>query len=113
MTTYNRPVDATLHVHLDNGETWEATAEDMKKFGLVKRLDVYSLLDKKLREGLPLDDITDAEINPLRYLFEVVLMYPTHFDEFPDKMEELLASVREIERRLQADSARAEEAEDN
>lgn len=37
MTTYDQPVEVTLQVKLANGNTWDATAEDMERFGYVKR----------------------------------------------------------------------------
>lgn len=39
MTTYNRPVPATLWVHLENGEQWEATEADLLQFALLRRND--------------------------------------------------------------------------
>ena len=34
-TRYERPVDARLVVRLDNGEEWDATPGDLRRFGLV------------------------------------------------------------------------------
>lgn len=101
-TTYDRPVTGDLVVRLANGEQWEATPEDLERFGLIRALDAYALVDKKLCQALDglVDDITDAELNPLRYLVEVCLCYPRHFEEFGAEMERLVAEVRQLEERL-------------
>lgn len=104
MTTYDRPAAATLHVKLENGETWEATPEDLDKFGYVKRLDAYLLFDDHISEALRAasligKDITDARINPLRYIVELAICHPqllTH-----PEVAETTARVVEIERHLQ------------
>lgn len=36
MTTYDRPVAASLWVHLANGDQWEMTDDDLAKFGLLR-----------------------------------------------------------------------------
>lgn len=105
MTSYDQPVEATLQVALANGKTWEATAEDMKRFGYVSRSDAYLAFDDHLRDllhgaGLIRRDVTDARINPIRYIAEVAINYPdllAHRD-----MEEVNARIVEIERHLQA-----------
>lgn len=80
-TTFNRPVRGTLHVHLANGEKWEATAEDLDNFGLVKRHDAYMTFDDHLRKvlhtaGLIGREVTEAHVNPLRYLVEIAICHP-------------------------------------
>lgn len=103
MTTFDRPVPATLHVHLENGETWEATPADLEKFGLAKRREVYATFEKALIKALEphgYHDITDALLNPLRYLTEVAIHYPDHFTEFPEEMQRLLGEVAALEETL-------------
>lgn len=103
MTTYDRPTEATLHVHLANGETWEANPDDLAKFGYVNRLDAYMAFDDHLRDvlhaaGLIEREATEARLNPLRYLVELAINLPqllTH----PD-MRETDAQVVAIEQAL-------------
>lgn len=103
--TYERPIEATLHVHLATGEQLPATEEDLARFGLVKRLDANvafdDLLTKTLTEGgvLPSGDLTRAALNPLRYLVEMVLCHPRLL-EHPD-MRETFDEIVQIERTLQ------------
>lgn len=104
MATYDRPIKATLHVHLDNGESWEATPEDLERFRLVNRHNAYITFDdalsKALRDpGLIGRDVTDAQLNPVRYLVETAIVHPDLLDH-PD--HEGWRDVAELERRLQA-----------
>jgi hypothetical protein len=101
--TYERPVVATLYVHLDNGETWEAMPEDLERFNMVYRHNAYMKFNdaysKALRakEGLVGRDITDAHLNPLRYLVETAVVHPDLLDH-PE--HEGWKDVTELERRL-------------
>lgn len=105
MTSYDQPVEATLQVKLANGKSWDATPEDMKRFGYVSRCDAYMAFDDHLREllygaGLIDREVTDAWINPVRYVAEVAINYPellAHRD-----MADVNARIVEIERHLQA-----------
>lgn len=102
--TYDRPVDAKLVVQLSNGERWDATEADLKRFGLAERSEMYAAFDVALRDaltsnGVPVSDITDVELNPLRYLVEVVICYPdllTHADH------DRWSDVADLERRLRS-----------
>lgn len=99
---YDRPVKATLHVHLDNGDTWEATAADLERFNLVDRHAAYMQFDDALRNilrgaGLIERDITDAALNPLRYLVETAISHPDLLDH-PD--HDGWSSVADLERAL-------------
>lgn len=86
-SSYTRPVKATLHVHLENGESWEVTKTDLEKFDLVSRHEAYAafeaaLIDILTRGGL-LDgsrDIVDTELNPVRYLVETAITSPDLLD---------------------------------
>lgn len=104
MVAYERPVKATLHVHLANGETWEATDKDWELFGLVEKHQAYMRFEKTWEKvirdaGLVEGDITNAETNPLRYLVETAIFYPDLMDH-PE--HEGWKDIAEIERRLQA-----------
>jgi hypothetical protein len=83
--TYPRPVEATLHVHLANGDTWEATSADLDKFGLVNPHDAYAVFENTLGEilaqaGLIRADITEARLNAVRYLVETAIVNPGLID---------------------------------
>lgn len=109
MPTYDRPVEATLHVHLANGETFEAGPADLAKFGLVKPRDAYLAFADHLRgllQGANLigRDLTDARLNPVRYLVDLAINNPNLLDDVADTD----AQVVEIERFL---SRRKEMAE--
>ena len=105
MTTYDRPVEATLQVKLADGSTWDATPEDLDRFGYVKRLDAYLAFDDHLSQvlkaaGLIRGDITEARLNPLRYIVELAICHPSllaHREVADDN-----ARIVEIERHLQA-----------
>lgn len=80
--TYERPVPATLVVRLENGEEWEATAEDLARFRVADRLDLYARFSDLLVAALGLPEGTDLTrdeahegANLVRYLVECALMY--------------------------------------
>jgi hypothetical protein len=105
MTTYDRPVKATLLVRLDNGEEWEPKPEDLAKFNLVDRHEAYMTFDDHLRRilhdaGLIGRDITDAQLNPVRYLVELAVVCPDLLNH-PDTAE-TDAEVVALERALEA-----------
>ncbi|WP_173056951.1 hypothetical protein [Phytohabitans houttuyneae] len=102
--TYDRPVEATLIVRLANGDEWKAREEDLAKFDLVRRLDAYAAFDDHLSKilheaGLIQRELTEAQLNPLRYLVELAICHPdllTHRD-----VAAVNAEVVEIERTLE------------
>lgn len=103
--TYDRPVGAALHVHLTNGETWEATDQDLVKFGLVNQLDAYMRFRDRLagilRDAGLIDramQLTGCELNPLRHLAELAIAMPDLLDH-PDNTESW-QEVADLERRL-------------
>ncbi len=77
----------------------------MRRFGYVHRNDAYMAFNDHLHTvltdaGLVGRDLTDAWLNPVRYIAEVAINYPellTHRD-----MAEVNARIVEIERHLQA-----------
>lgn len=79
--SFNRPTEGRLWVRCDNGDEWEATDDDLAKFGLARRLDLYRRASALLVEGLRLEpgyDLTDegeSGANAVRYLIECALMY--------------------------------------
>jgi hypothetical protein len=101
---YDRPVKATLFVHLASGEKFPATAADLEKFGLIKALDAYARFDDALTKilddagMLPGGDLTNAALNPLRYLVEMAVRMPKLL-EHPD-MASTFRNVVAIERLL-------------
>lgn len=109
--TYDRPVKATLVVRLDNadGEEWEATPEDLAKFGYVDRQEAYFLFRKHYAEalcaaGLSGDDAPDgyrdvayAETSPLRHLVDTAILMPELLDH-PE--HEGWKAIADIEQRL-------------
>jgi hypothetical protein len=83
--TYDRPQKATLYVRLESGETWEAKPEDLEKFNLVSRHEAYMTFDdawSKIlrRDDLVTGDITNALLNPVRYLVETAIAHPDLLD---------------------------------
>lgn len=123
--TYERPVQGRLFVHLDNGESWEATPQDLTRFRLVERLDAYGQFRRALEAALARAGIdaaaTTAVLGPVRYLVEIAIMHPELLDH-PDhlgwvdvaEIERFLREHQvELEARLQAarERAKAERAE--
>lgn len=49
---YERRIPAKLIVRLDNGEEFEATAEDLERFGLVERTAFISQVRRVVVDGL-------------------------------------------------------------
>jgi hypothetical protein len=85
--TYDVPVKATLRVRLSNGREWDATDEDLRKFGLDSRLDCYMRFDDALRKTLfdagllgTRGDITESALNTVRYLAEIAINHPDLLD---------------------------------
>lgn len=79
---YERPVPATLVVRLETGEEWEATAEDLARFGAAVKLDLYSRFSDLLVEALGLEPGTDLTrddahhgANLVRYLVECAVVF--------------------------------------
>lgn len=112
--TYDRPVKAKLMVSLNDGdEMWEATAEDLAKFGLFYGYDAYKvwhdwMVDLLDKGGLlPDRDLTDAMINPIRYTVELAMTYPELLYH-PDQTD-IRSRIRAIESLLQDNSAFLEE----
>jgi hypothetical protein len=99
--SYDRPVEAKLYVHLDNGEQFEAGPEDLKRFRLVRDLDAYMVFETKLREvlseaGLIERDTTEACLNPLRYLVETALCYPELLDHPEHEGWKAIAELEQV-----------------
>lgn len=74
--SFDRPTKATLMVHLENGEEWEASQADLKKFGFVRRLDTYHRAHDMLLEAFGLEDYDDDSfVNDIRYVVECAVAY--------------------------------------
>lgn len=75
VSTYSRPVRARLVVRLDNGEEWDATADDVAQFGLLSPTEVNTRIIAWLQEHLGTRTLTETNLNPLRYLYECAMNY--------------------------------------
>jgi hypothetical protein len=74
--TYSRPVKAKLIVRTEHDEEWEATPEDLLKFGYAKKMDMYISTCDMLTQALgPEGDIELSPANDVRYMIECALMY--------------------------------------
>lgn len=80
--TFNRPVAGRLVVMLDNGDSWDATPDDLMKFRLADPYEGYRRFNNKLVEVMANagllgggDDATDLALNPMRYFVELSIMY--------------------------------------
>lgn len=79
--TFQRPVAAKLWVRLANGDEWIAGPDDLAKFGLGNKLDLYIRARNMLAEGIGLEpgEIPGNDryetANLVRYLIECALMY--------------------------------------
>lgn len=94
-TKYQRPVPAKLVVQLENGEQWDATAEDLKNFNLFNGNDVFRehlrLLEGRLgqlAEAANLDS-NDVE-NTDAY---AALLTMVHSGAYPDQGEDSQAKL--------------------
>lgn len=101
--SYQRPIKATLHVHLATGEQWAVTEADLDNFGLVDRRGAYATFDDILtavltKAKLLNGSITTAQLNPVRYLVETAIVNP---DLLYHPEHRNWDYVCEIERRLQ------------
>lgn len=105
--TYSREINAKLHVHLENGETFEATPQDLTKFGYVSRSKAHSMVydrllsimqDAELFDSDNYRDISDLEIAPIYSLVTTILMYPHLINHEDNKAT--FARIAEIERIL-------------
>lgn len=101
---YDRPIEATLHVHLANGETWEAGPDDYARFDLAKRSAAYRIFEQAMIKALRAaglierdKHITDTQLNPLRYLVETAVVSPHLIDH---RENEGWSAVAHIERLL-------------
>lgn len=104
--TYERPVRATLHVHLDNGEIFPATTEELKKFRYIHQDETFSNGYQRLitlfKEAQLFDDsyrdVSDLEINPLFSFFTYVIQHPNLLDHWEN--EQMFVSMVNMERCL-------------
>jgi hypothetical protein len=121
MPTYERPHKATLYVHLDNGEVFEAKPEDLEKFNLVSRHEAYMTFDdawSKIlrRDDLVTGDITNALLNPVRYLVrylvETAIAHPNllDYEEHGEWLEANRADAETEARQATEDERREAEA---
>lgn len=79
--SYQRPCQATLIVRTEDGEEWEATEEDLRRFKLAKPSDLYRRAIDLLCEAAECSerDLGRVEsleaLNDVRYTIECALLY--------------------------------------
>jgi hypothetical protein len=102
---YQVEVKGSLWVHLENGDSFEAGPDDFRKFRLVEKSAAYMAFHDhlyKIFNAAGLTDrekrITDARLNPIRYLVELAINYPELLDH-PDNAN-IWTEVVAIERFL-------------
>jgi hypothetical protein len=101
---YEIPVTGTLMVQIGD-EVREATEDDLRKMGYIGRSEPYRAAARAMTLALhaenvllPGQDLVDARLNPLRYLFELTT-YPS--DVLTSEMDgQLGIDLRAIERVL-------------
>lgn len=109
--TYDRPTEATLMVRLANGEEWEATHDDLLKFGVAPRTDVYNRFRSVLQDfnnlmhfqqnttSEPIEKSSRGFTAIDRLLQYVAYADPEHeisADELPDFIADALRIIWEI-----------------
>lgn len=73
---FDRPVDARLVVRTDTGEEWDASHDDLAKFGLVDRQTVYGTLRSMLMEGFGIENLDNSDlVTSIRYVIECGIFY--------------------------------------
>ncbi len=83
---YQRLVEAELHVHLANGESWPATDDDLGEFDLVNGSAAMQRFDAHLSRALQAADLVGDDINKarlsslLRWFVESTMRYPEHLN---------------------------------
>lgn len=101
--TIPRPMGVRLVVKCDDGTEWDATEDDLARFSLADQGVTYLRFRKALVEimedaGLLDRDVTDLELNPIRYLVEsCIYLDPTADQELGAHLD-----VANLERRLRA-----------
>lgn len=97
--TYERPVAATLIVRLENGEEFEAKAEDIVKFGYVDKNTVLADWRLFIEDAIGSDLLgANSELNPLWVVLHQVLHDPGSLSD--GSMGNTKADVQELDRRL-------------
>jgi hypothetical protein len=92
-------VPAKLIVRPEYGEEWEATEEDLARFGFKDPLAAYSRFVEAFKRALGVDDLsgqrTPDAVSTMRYLVECALMYDHDFD-YAGCDEDAEAAVRMV-----------------
>lgn len=107
--TFDRPIPATLHVHLENGDTFPASPDTMRHFGYVDKDEVFGLFYRGLIEIFRAadlfddahHDLSDCEVNPLFYLATTAIQYPPEFFTHRE-MADTHADIVTMEKALRA-----------
>ncbi|HEX9085895.1 MAG TPA: hypothetical protein VF867_00025 [Arthrobacter sp.] len=101
MTTprYDRPVPAVMLVSLENGETFEPTAEDFAKFGYVDRNTVLADWRAFVEDATGTDLLSaDSVLNPLWLALHQALNNPGSLSD--GSMGNTKADIQELDRSL-------------
>lgn len=100
IASYERPVEARLVVVAANGEKWDATADDMKRFGFIRPGDAYMRFHDWLCKVLDLERTTDSALSVIRYAVECAIHDYGHMPGYSgeDDDERMRREVRLIER---------------
>lgn len=95
--TYDRPVAAAMIVRLENGEEFEAKAEDFNKFGYVDKNTVLADWRAFVEDAVGSDLLSaDAELNPFWLVLHQALHNPGSLSD--GSMGNTKADVQDIDR---------------
>jgi hypothetical protein len=95
--TYDRPVPATMIVHLANGEEFEAKAEDFAKFGYVDRNTVLADWRAFVEDSIASDLLSeDSVLNPFWLVLHQTLNNPGSLSD--GSMGNTKADVQDLDR---------------
>lgn len=85
--TFDRPVKARLVVVPEYGDSWDATDEDLEKFGYADRRALMNRARALLRDIIGEARFDDRdEVSMIRYLIEYVVLYDHDMDAGDKKM---------------------------
>ena len=106
--SYERQLKAKLIVRLENGEEWEAKADDLEKFGIDFRTESYYRFDSGLEKlltdaGLIDRDLTQARLNMVRYFAELSICHPDLVDHRDSDWSRLVEIERVLQEHLPSD----------
>lgn len=111
---YERRIPAKLIVRLDNGEEFEATTEDLEKFGLVERTTFIGKIRKLIVAGLAESkggkEGGEFQLQPVISLLDLAAYAPSSLTD--EKTEEFMQQFLELEQVLEKEVRRKEGGQD-